>query len=52
MTVTDNGTGLDPHAAHGNGLLNLNSRARRVGGVSELANNDQGGATLTWTASI
>jgi len=52
VTVTDDGVGVDPHAVHGHGLQNLQSRAQRVGGSATLDNRPTGGAIFTWKATL
>ncbi len=51
LTVSDNGDGIDPNAAHGHGLQNIKSRAQRLNGTATLSVSDTGGTTLTWTAT-
>ncbi|MBT8241677.1 MAG: hypothetical protein KJN63_10660, partial [Acidimicrobiia bacterium] len=48
LTISDDGTGIDPDSAHGHGLKNLRSRAERVGGTATLTNQEPQGAILTW----
>ncbi len=52
LTIADDGTGVNPDSAHGHGLKNLRSRAERVGGTATLANQETGGALLTWQTGI
>ena len=51
LTVSDNGDGIDPNAAHGHGLDNIKSRAQRLNGTTTLSPAHNGGTTLTWTAT-
>jgi signal transduction histidine kinase len=51
LTVSDNGDGIDPNAAHGHGLHNVKSRAQRLNGTATLTSAHNGGTTLTWTAT-
>jgi PAS domain S-box-containing protein len=48
LIVQDNGRGLDPARAAGNGLTSLMSRASRLGGTCELSGSDPG-TTLSWS---
>lgn len=53
VEVTDNGRGLGPVSpSGGNGLHNLDTRARRWGGTLDVASTDQGGTSLRWTVPL
>jgi signal transduction histidine kinase len=51
LTVTDDGLGVDDdHRLRGNGILNLEQRARQVGGSCTFTVPVTGGTTVEWTA--
>ena len=52
LTVADDGVGPSPAAAAGNGLRNLDARARALGGWCELRPGGSGGAALTWSVPL
>ena len=53
MTVADNGTGFDPReAVHGNGLHNMQERARSIGGDLAITSSRGLGTTITLHAPI
>ena len=52
VEVTDNGNGISEEQLRGRGLGNLEARARRVGGTCRIANNETGGAVVTWQAPL
>jgi len=49
LTVTDDGVGIGPTGARGNGLDNLAARAHQVGGTISIDSLPDTGTTLTWT---
>jgi signal transduction histidine kinase len=52
LTVTDDGVGINPEEiAYGRGLLNLDERARLLGGGSQARSRDEGGTLLVWRAT-
>jgi PAS domain S-box-containing protein len=51
LTVTDNGTGIDPTAPRGSGLANVQARAERLAGAASITSTT-GETTLTWTAPL
>ncbi len=53
MTMADNGIGFDPHAAaRGNGLHNMEERARSIGGSLTITSSGGLGTTITLHAPI
>jgi len=52
LRVSDNGIGATNAITYGHGLANIEARAQRVGGCSELANGADGGSPLVWTAAL
>jgi signal transduction histidine kinase len=48
LRVADNGVGLDPDAARGHGLDNMEARAEALGGVCEFGSRPGGGMVVTW----
>jgi len=52
LTVTDDGTGLDPQAPAGNGTVNMPARARKLGGTWSLGPGPRGGAVMTWSVPL
>jgi signal transduction histidine kinase len=54
VRVADNGVGppADPAGGHGNGLPNLQKRARRLGGFFTMAPGDGGGTIVEWCAPL
>lgn len=50
LTVSDDGVGMAPTPNRGNGLVNLQARARQVGGSTSVTSNAEGGTTLVWTS--
>lgn len=52
LRVADDGVGMDPSAARGQGLDNLESRAAQLGGESCAAVRDDGGTVLTWRVPL
>ncbi len=48
LIVADDGIGIDPNGRRGNGLDNMNSRARQVGGSITVDSQPDHGTTLTW----
>ena len=53
LTVADNGNGIDPKAARGKGLDNIESRAHRANGTATITANPSGtGAMLIWQAPL
>jgi signal transduction histidine kinase len=52
VTVQDDGVGPSADDVPGTGTSTLAGRARRLGGTCRLQRGPQGGALLTWTASL
>jgi signal transduction histidine kinase len=52
LRVTDDGIGINPTAAHGNGLRNMQTRAERHGGRSAVMTREGGGTVVEWTAPL
>jgi signal transduction histidine kinase len=51
LTVTDDGIGIgDDHRQRGHGIVNLEQRARQVGGSCTFSVPATGGTTVEWTA--
>lgn len=51
VVVQDNGTGFIVPAS-GNGLTNMQHRAKTLGGTFEVSSSPETGTTLTWTAPV
>ena len=49
LVVEDDGVGVSPDAAPGNGLTNIGERARRLGGHAVVQERQGGGTRLDWT---
>jgi PAS domain S-box-containing protein len=49
LMVTDDGVGINPDAPRGNGLDNLTTRARSLGGTVTIESRPDNGTTLVWT---
>lgn len=49
LTVSDDGVGINPDAPRGNGLDNLISRARSLGGFVSIESRPDDGTRLVWT---
>lgn len=52
LEVADDGDGINSEAIHGNGLNNLQARARRLGGTCNVTTNQGGGTTVVWQARV
>jgi PAS domain S-box-containing protein len=49
LHVDDDGIGIPADPVYGNGITNLDRRARDLGGTFEIASNADGGTTLEWS---
>ncbi len=49
LTVEDDGVGLGEHDRRGDGLENMETRARRLGGECSIANRPGGGTVVRWS---
>lgn len=53
LAVSDNGVGFDPQTAvRGSGLLNLEARARRLGGACEVSSGRAAGCRISWSVPL
>ncbi len=48
LIISDNGSGIDPHAPLRNGLNNMRQRAQSMGGTMTIETRDGGGTVLDW----
>ncbi|HCN22161.1 MAG TPA: histidine kinase, partial [Arthrobacter bacterium] len=51
VVIQDNGTGFSVPSP-GNGLSNMEHRARTLGGTFEVASSPEAGTALTWSAPV
>jgi two-component system, NarL family, sensor histidine kinase DevS len=52
MSIDDDGCGIDPEAAHGNGLRNIEQRAADLGGSAVIESSEDPGTRLRWRAPL
>ena len=52
VTVADDGVGVPGEVIGGNGLGNMNDRARRLSGASSIKAQTEGGSLLTWRVPL
>ncbi|HJV99647.1 MAG TPA: GAF domain-containing protein [Arthrobacter sp.] len=52
VNIQDNGTGYGAAPAPGNGLQNMERRARALGGSFDISSSPRTGTSLTWTAPV
>ena len=52
LKVVDNGTGIAPDAAPGDGTRNLRARAARLDGTASISSGPNGGTVVTWRVPV
>ena len=52
LRVDDNGTGIDPAGAQGNGLRNTAARARAASGWARVERRAEAGTSFLWTVPV
>lgn len=52
LSVADDGNGLAPSMVNGNGIVNMQARAARLGGEASVTSGTEGGTTLSWTVPL
>ena len=52
VTIADDGEGIPQSHQLGSGLLNMDDRATRLGGVCTVSSDDQSGTTVRWTIPV
>ena len=52
VSIDDDGRGLGDRTLHGTGTASMRERAEMVSGTLSLTDRPDGGARLTWTATI
>jgi signal transduction histidine kinase len=52
VTITDDGSGIDPANTRRSGLANMQRRAQRVGGHCEITSAPGGGTRIRWVAPL